>query len=273
MKTLKAFTSRSLLLVLLINVYSCRQETKQYVSVDPGFTSYISAFTAGFISKQAAIRIRLAEDYPEEISRNQPLNEKLFQISPHVRGSAYWLDQRTIEFRPDENMESGIRYQVNFELEKLMEVPDNLKTFSFEFQTIEQNFTVSQEGLRTYDPKNLRWLYITGTLHAADILAGENLPELLTAGQGSRRLSIRWEHDPEGRIHTFVIDSIERLEKEGLAAISWDGKSIDAKSKGKEEISIPALGDFKLMDISVVQQPEQYVLLKFSDPLKEKQYL
>ena len=44
------------------------------------------------------------------------------------------------------------------------------------------------------------------------------------------------------------------------------------KSKGKEEISIPALGDFKLMDISVVQQPEQYVLLKFSDPLKEKQY-
>ncbi len=37
--------------------------------------------------------------------------------------------------------------------------------------------------------------------------------------------------------------------------------------------SLPALGEFTLMEVSVVQQPDQYILIRFSDPLQEKQYL
>ena len=115
MKISFAFFHRIILAALLFNLHSCRQETKQSSFIDPGFTSYISAFTSGYISTQATLRIRLAEDYPEKIST--PLGKKVFQFSPPISGSAYWLDQNTIE----------------------------------------QNFSLSQEGLRTYDPKNLRW--------------------------------------------------------------------------------------------------------------------
>ena len=155
MKISFAFFHRIILAALLFNLHSCRQETKQSPSIDPGFTSYISAFPSGYISTQATLRIRLAEDYPEKISTL--LGKKVFQFSPPISGSAYWLDQNTIEFRPDEQMESGRSYKVKFALDKLIEVPENLKIFSFEFHTIEQNFSLSQEGLRTYDPKNLRW--------------------------------------------------------------------------------------------------------------------
>ena len=38
-------------------------------------------------------------------------------------------------------------------------------------------------------------------------------------------------------------------------------------------MEIPALGDFKIVNTKVVQNPNQYVVLQFSDPLKEKQEL
>ena len=170
-------------------------------------------------------------------------------------------------------MKSGTRYKVDFALEKLVDVPGNLKTFSFEFQTIEQNFEVNLGGQQTYEPGNLQWLQLTGTLKTADFLDGSSVADLLTATQAGKTLSIAWDPDPDGREHRFSIDSIERKEKEGSVFVAWNGKSIGVKSKGDKEAVIPALGEFKLMGVSVVQQPEQYVLLRFSDPLKEKQYL
>ncbi|MFC2111870.1 MG2 domain-containing protein [Bacteroidota bacterium] len=271
MKTSMTIFSRIIIVLLLAGVFSCKQESKQAVPIDPGFTSYISAFTSGYVSKQASIRIRLAEELPEDT--DPVIVEKAFKLSPSVKGEAYLIDNRTIEFRPEEDLESGTTYKVSFELDQLVEVPENLRTFTFDFQTIEQNFSVSHEGIRTYDPKNLRWLYLSGTFETADVLEESYLSDLLRADQGSFALNIRWEHDPQGRSHTFIIDSIERKEKEDLITVEWDGKKIGSESKGREEVSIPALSDFKIMDISVVQQPQQYVSLKFSDPLKEKQYL
>ncbi len=266
-----AIIQRIFLASLIVCSFSCRHEPGKPVPIDPGFTSYISAFTSGYVSKQAFIRVRLAEEIDEGMQ--EALDEKLFQLTPPVKGSAYWIDTRTIEFRPDEEMKSGTAYKVNFALDKLLDVPANFKTFSFDFQTIEQGFSISHESPRTYDLNNLRWLYLKGILRSADILQNSELPGLVKAEMGSGELNIRWEQDPDGRTHTFVIDSIERREKEGRLVLAWDGRKIKAESRGEEEVLIPALGDFKLMDISVVQQPEQYISLTFSDPLKQKQYL
>jgi len=236
---------RTVLAAFLFNLYSCQQKSHQPPPIDPGFTSYISAFTSGHLSRQAGIVIRLAEEYPGEINMSEPIEAGLFQLSPFVSGSAYWIDQQTIEFRPDADMKSGTTYKVDFALEKLVDVPGNLKTFSFEFQTIEQNFEIDLEGQQTYDPGNLQWLQLSGSLKTADFLESSLLPGLLTATQDNKALSIVWDPDPEGRIHQFRIDSIERSDKEGVVLVAWEGKSIGVRSKGEKEVVIPALGEFK----------------------------
>ncbi len=264
---------RTLFVAFLFNLFACQQQTPQPPSIDPGFTSYIAAFTAGYLSRQDGIRIRLTEAFPDQVDMSEPIDGKLFEISPSVRGSAYWIDEQTIEFRPDEDMKSGTTYKVDFALEKIMDVPGNLKTFSFEFKTIVQNFEVGLESQQTYEPGNLQWLQYTGTLKSADFLEETGLEDLLTASQDGKSLTISWDPDPDGREHRFRIDSVQRKEKAGKVLIAWNGKSIGVQRKGDMEILIPALGEFSLMGVSVVQQPEQYILIRFSDPLQEKQYL
>ncbi len=124
-----------------------------------------------------------------------------------------------------------------------------------------------------YEPGNLQWLKFTGTLRTSDFMGAAHLPALITASQDGQSLGISWDPDPDGREHGFRIDSVQRKEKEGSVRIAWDGKSIGVDNKGEMEVVVPALGDFSLMEVAVVQQPEQYVLLRFSDPLEEKQYL
>ena len=55
--------------------------------------------------------------------------------------------------------------------------------------------------------------------------------------------------------------------------ISWDGRSIGVDKKGNKEITIPSLKNFTLLDTKIYQQPEQYILLNFSDPIKKSQDL
>ena len=264
---------RTVIVAILFSLFSCQQQTPQPPTIDPGFTSYIAAFTAGHLSRQDGIRIRLTEAFPDQVDMSEPIDGRLFEISPSLKGSAYWIDEQTIEFRPDEDMKSGTTYKVDFALEKIMDVPGNLKTFSFEFQTIVQNFDVSLESQQTYEPGNLQWLQYTGTLKTADFLEETGLKELLTASQDGKSLNISWDPDPDGREHRFRIDSVQRKEKAGKVLIAWNGKSIGVQRKGDMEVVLPALGEFTLMEVSVVQQPEQYILLRFSDPLQEKQYL
>ncbi len=71
-------------------------------AVDPAFSKYIESYTSGIISKQGAIRIRLAGQVPTTHVQNDQLPDGVFDFSPSIKGKAYWVDERTIEFRPDE---------------------------------------------------------------------------------------------------------------------------------------------------------------------------
>ena len=58
-------TGRIVILLLFSFLASCRSPVEKAPAIDPGFTSYITAFTSGQVGKQSAIRVRLAEENPE----------------------------------------------------------------------------------------------------------------------------------------------------------------------------------------------------------------
>ncbi len=88
-----------------------------------------------------------------------------------------------------------------------------------------------------------------------------------------KNLPITWIHEGSRTISRFSIDGIQRTAQPGKVEIKWEGTSLGVDTKGSKIIDIPALGDFKVMDVKVFQSPEQYAVLQFSDPVLENQPL
>lgn len=262
-----------LLLIILVALNYCGKKEKEPSRIDPGFISYISAFTSDQVSVESAIVIRMAEDVAGDSRIGREVEDKLFSFSPGISGTAYWIDARTIAYRPEERLEPATQYRVKFRLGKVMDVPKEFRTFEFSFSTLQQSFMVHLEGLRSYSSRNLKRYYVPGRITTADFMEDELAEKLLTARQSGRDLPISWEHGPDGRLHSFAVDSIHRESASEDVLISWDGKPADLDISQEQSIEVPDLDEFTLIGHEIIQQPEQYIRLQFSDPLKPDQFL
>ena len=179
---------------------------------EEAFTPYISAFTSGVISNQSTIRVMLVEEV-SEASVNDPVQEKLFDFRPGIKGEAYWSDSRTIEFRPTEKLPAGKKYRAEFSLDEVADVSRNLKTFNFTFQTINQSYETRFNGMQAYDPQNLKYQQLLGELHTADYAGRDEVEKMLVAFQDGEKRKITWQHDADGKTHLFRVDSVVRKEQ------------------------------------------------------------
>lgn len=259
-------------IVLLLIIASCGRSIKEAPEINPEFGNYISAFTAGVVSKKSEIIIQLANDYYKPIQIGDEVKEELFSFDPSIKGKAYWKDKKTIEFKPDELLDSDEIYDVDFHLAKLLEVPEEFSTFTFQFRTIKQDFRIKFDGLTPHDPKKPTKQKLGGKIITYDIADTNDVRQLVTATQDGEKLNIKWEHTND-RNHNFTIENISRKENRSHIFVKWDGRAIGSQTKDEKNLEIPALGDFKVMSVNVIQSPEQLVEVYFSDLLQETQDL
>jgi uncharacterized protein YfaS (alpha-2-macroglobulin family) len=246
----------------------------EITKVDPAFSAYISAYTSGTISNESFIRINLASDYTGPITLDKPTDEEFFSFDPAIEGKTYWLDTRTIEFRPTKRLPSNSAYNVEFYLSKLLpDVSKEMSTMKFSFKTMKQGFSVAVDGMKTTDKKTMRLQQLTGTLITADAADPKIVELLLTGTQEGKKLHVKWEHETDNATHRFVIDSIARKDKASSVELAWDGKELGVDMHNSETIIVPSLKDFKVTDVRVEQGQEQCIVVEFSDPIKEKQNL
>lgn len=260
------------LLIFSFFLINCNQSGKENKEIDAGFTSYITGFTSGVVSVNSTIQVRLMEEVPNAIP-GEIISENIFSFSPSLKGNAYWLDKSTIEFRSQSRLEPGVLYSAKFFFSKIKEVASKYKIFEFQFQTIQQALFVNLEGLKGVNEEDFKWQQFTGNLKTADFAEPAEVEKTLKAKQLDRDLKISWSHTDNGLKHTFIIDSILRTEEKQKVEIRWDGGKIAAQEKGHETLEIPSLSDFNLMNIEMNQQPEQFISLFFSDPVKPDQEL
>ena len=265
-------SSISILVIISIYFWFFNENKNKHIKINPAFSSYVSAFTSDIISNESVIRIRLATPV-ENINFNKEIDLDLFDFSPNIDGKAFWRDNQTIEFKPEERLASGTLFNVKFALNEILEVPENFEDFEFQFQTIEQNFTIDVKNIASYNNNDLSKNKIEGSIKTADKLDNKNLEKIIFAKQNDKNLKITWQHEADGLNHLFSIENVLRTDLQELVTVFWNGKDIDVNSKGEKKINVPALGDFKLLEYDVVQQPEQHILLQFSDPLDKEQNL
>ncbi|NNV54173.1 Ig-like domain-containing alpha-2-macroglobulin family protein [Limnovirga soli] len=254
---------------IMLTVIACNQN-KTPIQVNPAFDKYIEAYTSGVISKKNTLRIQLAADAAVTHTMHENIQEELFAISPSVKGTAYWIDARTIEFKPSEDLQPGTTYQVTFALHKVMDVPSEFKEFKFTIQTLQPSFDIEDNGLRSTGKETMS---LTGNLITADVETSKQVEAIISASFKGKSLPIKWQHNETDKTHAFTIDNLQREAKAEQLTITWDGKPLNIAKKGAKNIEVPAKGDFKVLAIKAVQNEEQYTSVQFSENINTAQML
>ncbi len=260
--------------LILSILFSCSEsdQANQNEINKSQYADLVSSYTAGFISSQSEIKIKLAKSM-DGITPGTTVVDKLFSFQPSINGKAYWEDNRTLVFQPENGLESGQKYKAVLLLNRFMETGPDKEEFQFSFECIPQNFEVKVEGLSLYDEKDLSRVKIVGTIQSADIASDEQIESIISAGQKNKSLQINFEHGLGQNRHKFIVEEVVREETPGEVVISWDGRPINVDKKGKLEFPIPSLSDYSITSVQLVRSNPDYVSVLFSDPIDSEQNL
>ncbi len=263
-------TTVCILLLLSTLLFTTCHTKQELISVDPAFSQYIEGYSSGVISKKSPVRLQLAADAGVTHTLNETVREDLFDFTPAVKGKAYWTDARTIEFKPENDLDANKLYDVSFNLSRVMKVPSKYEHFRFNVQTVKPSFEVQENGLRcnTADVMTL-----SGQVLTADVEGSKKVEQLLSATLSGAAVKINWQHNEANKTHGFIINTIRKSNKEQALLLQWNGAPLNSEQKDSKEITIPAAGDFKVLAVRAVGEDEQYALAQFSEPLAINQTL
>jgi alpha-2-macroglobulin len=261
------------LTILAMTTFTGCKQRLGSIEFKEGYKAYIYAYTSGVISRASPIRIRFTQALVDEKMIGNTVEKGLLTFEPNIEGTAIWEDDRTIKFVATENLPSGEGYFGRVDIDNLYDnVPKDLRTFLFDFKTKDQFFEVEIEGLRSMSNTDLTKEKLVGTLVTADVSENEKVEELLTATQKDNKdLEVTWQHDADQIHHHFVVNNVARKKAASEVKLAWKGKAIGVKKSGDETVTVPALGDFVIANVSVVQEEEQCILVEFSDPISKMQ--
>jgi uncharacterized protein YfaS (alpha-2-macroglobulin family) len=272
-QTRKRLISIGASLILLFLIVFFIFHRKQKPSIDPAFSRYIESYTTGAISKDGTIRIRLASQVQTTHTQNEPLSDNVFDFSPSIKGKAYWIDARTIEYRPEGKLDPDKNYTADFNLGKITQVAGSFAHFKFSFQTIKPDYTISFTGLQTATHTSTDKMKLGGVIQTADSEDPAAIEKIITVNY-TMPVKVTWQHNPVTKTHQFTINQLTRQSAgANPLTVNWDGGSLNVDKKGSQDFQVPAIGDFKVLDISAVQDNDQYVLVQFSDAIMVGQEL
>jgi hypothetical protein len=261
-----------IIIAALVILFIPQHNKNEQIKINAEYAEFVSAVTSGTISIESSIKVVLVSPFKGDSIEQESVLDDLFSFSPGIKGHARWVNSNTVEFIPTGILKSGSYYEVSFQLHRVATVPGDLSVLKFSFQTIEQNLTIEQWNLLTYN-NNPKYYYQKGSIITADVSDNLEIEKVLGAAIGSKAMNIKWQHSPTKKEHIFVIDSIERNESTQQLIINWDGNIIRVKKKGSEKVEIPAIDDFKVLDAVLQSDPDQYFTIYFSDPLNPSQNL
>jgi alpha-2-macroglobulin len=247
-------------------LFACKN--KKPVSDSVAYSEFIAAYTSGVIGISDDIRIDLVSNPKESIPEELPAD--LIQIDPAVAGKTTLVDGRSIIFHPEKPLQSGQSYHFTFNLGLIRAVPEKLRQFSFQVNTIVADFSVENFAIRSFRTNGELKTEISGTLTTSDLFPVDKVEQLVQAEQDGVVLPVRWDRTAR-TTQQFVFSDIKRTKEAGKVKISWNGSPINADRKGDQEIEIPAIENFSLLNTKAISGISPYIELTFSDPLDPDQ--
>ncbi len=255
---------------IVLLLAACGKSVNETISTNPQFAEHISAHTSGVISKGSTIKVQLNQSlvgFDIEV----PLPEELFSFEPAIEGKAVWLDNRTIEYIPTSSLLANQQYIANFNLGKLKEIDESISQFVFGFQTIKQNADVKIIGLGTYNETDFSKQFIEGTISFADVIDSVSVSKGFSVTQDGKAKEIGLKFSSKKEASFIVQDIVRPSAGKSQVKITFNGSSIQSEKNISEELTVYGQNQFVVTEAKVIQYPDQYVDVHFSDPVKPSQ--
>ncbi len=264
--TLLLNTLALLILVMFFNACSGNQTE---IIPSAKFATYVNAYTGGIIPESSPIRIELTQDLPM-VDLNNEVKGKPFSFTPSLKGKAFWVNNHTIEFVPEEGaLKPGKLYQATFKLGDFVEVDSDMKDFEFSFRVQENNFSIYVDpiDISASSPDEVS---IKGDIRFSNSRTKEQTEKMLSVdSKGSPVISVEETDNPSH--YLFTIERIPRKDKDFTLELKANGNKADIDQKFSKEIIIPAKGSFRFLSADRINEPENGIQLVFSDPISESQ--
>lgn len=260
------------LLSVIIILSACAGSRKDIVP-SAEYAPYINAYTGGVITQNSTIRIELTQEQPM-VDLNNELKNNPFSFSPSLKGKAYWVNNNTIEFAPEEgSLKPGELYEGSFRLGDFAKVSKELNEFKFSFRVQERNFVLQTEALSQTeaDPDKVS---LKGKLNFSDLVKKEEVEKILsvTNGKGEKLPFTILPTDNATR-YLFEINDIPREAEDYQLALTADGSSVGIECKQQVDVLIPARDSFRFLSAERIQEPENGIEIVFSAPISTTQEL
>ena len=261
-----------LLLTLITGLASCTRSQKEIIP-SAEYAPFVSAYTGGIVSQSSPIRIELVQDQPM-VDLNNELKENPFSFSPSLRGKAYWVNNNTIEFVPEEGaLKPGEMYEATFQLGDFVKVESALEEFVFTFRVQESNFSLHLEPLDVAS-NNPAVASIKGEIRFSDKATREQVEKMLSVSGAPTPLpAITIEPTNDASRYSFTLGPIARSNEDYTLEVKADGAPANIDRSLSESVLIPAKGNFRFLSAQRIEQPENGLQIVFSDPLSDTQDL
>ena len=215
------------------------------------------------------------------------------QIEPAIVGEWKWIDDRRLEFSPEKDWPPGTRYDVVFD-ERIFVQEAKFKTLSYAFTT--HPFSIDMGKLEFYqDPQDISIRRVIGTLsfsHPVNKKILENRLAFLMRPSGAevdsnaKRYKFAVTYDQNQREAYVRSEPIALPQQTNYMKLILN-KGIKSVLGGEaleneltEQILIPDIYNFLKVGTAktevlpnAAQQPEQLLMLTFSDDIPEKEIL
>ncbi len=268
-KPLFAKSLSTAILLSLVLTWSCHRSVPK--EPEKAMEYYISGTTSGIIPAGSSINVHLAIPVSDNFNLNQPLADGIFRLKPEVQGKAYLISKQSIRFIPDNPLLHGQTYEAMVSLAKLY--PEELVSFpkvTFSFDVIELDFKLGDLNLIPYSNRLLNWNKLEGSIITSDVVSMSLIENWLRAEMNGKALPVTWDNSSMPPMYKFTIDSVERIRLPQTIEMTWTTPA-SVKNERETEFDVPPLDEFKLVGISTESDPDQAVILTFTDPINSKQ--
>ncbi|HPR31243.1 MAG TPA: MG2 domain-containing protein [Prolixibacteraceae bacterium] len=267
------FSPHRLLVALLFVLASCSGPDKKQTAALSDFQTYISGVTTGIIKRSDPVIIKFSHEMipVDQLGKEAP--RSVLSFEPGIDGKARWVATDALEFVPKNLLNWNTKYTATLNLSRLTEVPENLKKLEFCFQTPPKQMRIQLMGLQLSGESEGSYL-LKGVVETSDEFEPSELENIFSAFQEKKKRDIAWEHQAKSCLHRFTVSGITRMEKESEVSIRWNGSKIGIKGKEeKQSVPVPSLHDFNVSSARVVNDPDPFVEVVFSDPINPDQDL
>ncbi|MDR2511927.1 MAG: alpha-2-macroglobulin [Bacteroidales bacterium] len=266
---------KTFVVVLLLAIFaSCKHEI---VPVEE-FTPYIAAFS-GNIAEDDPIVIELQGESKlftegEINKKTQKKLNKIFRLSPSVKGSVGFKNARTVVFTPSTPLDRGKIYTVTATLSDLIETDKRHEKFVFNVKVENKIMMLHQDDIVFNDDNTVDvglTLYCEGFMNDAgnkDKLV-QQVVSAIKCKNFDGKLTVVYDETKD--VFLITLKTIKQYKTAYTVSVKVEGNKLGFDGAVEENIQIPEQEIFRVYNTTFDQMNKNKIEVVFTKKLDEKQ--